>query len=99
MIETYSPALRISCRESKTIKIGNSVLAGVLISGEDFRTLRLLTKRDIRVMFVCDGRPVYEGQVKALVQRGIYLQDLAQWYLPTTATGPLKPARLLPIAD
>ena len=99
MIQTHSPALRISCRESKTIKIGNSLLAGVLISGEDFRTLRLLTRRDISVMFVCDGRPVYEGQVKALVQRGIYLQDLEQWYLPTTATGPLKPARLLQVAD
>ncbi len=99
MIQTHPPAMRINCRQSKMIKIGNSLLAGVLISAEDFRTLRLLAQRDLTVTFVCNGRPVYEGQVKALVERGIHLKDLEQWYLPTTATGPLKPARLLPIAD
>ena len=96
---THPPSMRISCRRSNEVRLGNITRAGVLISGEDFRTLRLLAQRDISVTFVCDGRPVYEGQVKALVQRGIHLADRRQWYLPTTNTGPLKPPRLQPLAD
>jgi hypothetical protein len=96
---THSPLLRINCRRASEVKLGNRTRAGVLISNEDVRTLRLLTERDISVTFVCDGRPIYEGQVRLVLRRIVHLADRQLWYVPTTSTGPLKPPRLHPLAS
>jgi hypothetical protein len=94
---TPAPILRMNCRRASEIKLGNRVRPGVLISTEDVKILRLLTDRDIGVTFVCDGRPVYEGQVRSLLRRIVLLPDRQLWYVPTTPTGPLKPPRLPPV--
>jgi hypothetical protein len=95
---THSPILRIECRVSKAVKFGTGTRPGILISADDFRMLHLLTERDLSVTFVCAGRPVYEGRVKELLQRGVPLVGHQEWYLPTTLTGPLKPPRLPTLA-
>jgi hypothetical protein len=94
---THAPILRINCRRASEIRLGNRIRAGVLISNDDVKILRLLTDRDISVTFVCDGRPLYEGQVRSLLRRIVFLPDRQLWYVPTTPTGPLKPPRLPPL--
>jgi hypothetical protein len=99
MTLNHSPIMRISCRRANGIMFGKQKRTGVLISNEDLRTLRLLSGRDISVTFVCDGRYLYEGEVKSLLRRAVHLPDRKLWYIPATSTGPLKPPRLPPLAE
>lgn len=96
---TTIPIIRITCRRANEVKLGNRTRNGVLITGEDIKTLRLLSDRDFTVSFVCQGVTIYQAQVKALLRRTVYLADRQEWYVPTTHTGPLKPPSLPPRAE
>jgi hypothetical protein len=96
MTLTHVPAMRINCRRASDQRRGDRGKSGVLISTEDLKTLRLLAGRDISVALMCEGRLAYEGQVKGLLRRSVYLADRNLWYIPITPTGPLKP-RLTPL--
>jgi hypothetical protein len=99
MTLTHSPIMRISCGRAGKVNLGDQTRPGVLISSDDLKILRLLSGRDISVTLWCDGHLAYEGQVKAILRRIVYLADRNRWYIPTTPTGPLKPPRLPPLVE
>ena len=87
-----APAIRITYRRAKFVKMADRYVKGVLITAEDVRLLRLLSARNIIVRLECAGLPTYHARVQQLLKRMIPVPGTELWYVPTTVTGPLRQA-------
>jgi hypothetical protein len=89
---TNDPLMRITCRHTQNVRVGNYPQQALLLSAEDVQLLRSLSGRDFCVSLVCPGQSAHHVNVKPLLKTLSPIPGQPFWYLPTALAGSLQRA-------
>jgi hypothetical protein len=81
--------IQLDCRPAADVHAGNRVVQGFLISPDTIALLRGLPDDEVRVCLVCLGRRPVKARAAAILRRAVQVPYSDDWYISSTATGPL----------